>query len=144
MNKMKVKEGEATSAYHAKLEKWTAKEMQLNVLHEEIINKREAMLRTSRNLLTAQEDMPVNSTEAAIRNDRLLKDFADQDEQLTEELTELPSPRFANLQSNYWSMVTNMFPIWEKSLEESSSSRDVRTGAQSSSRLSATAKLSGV
>ncbi|CAL1541016.1 unnamed protein product [Lymnaea stagnalis] len=111
---------EKDSSYNTKLEMWTSKEAQLNLLHEEIINKREALLRSSKNFLHkgSQNELPISNTDAAIRNDKIIKDINSLEKQLNQSLTEPLSPRFANLQANYWSMVNNMFPIWKKSLDE--------------------------
>ncbi|XP_059154819.1 centrosomal protein 15 kDa-like [Physella acuta] len=111
---------QAQSLNQARLEKWTNRELQLTILHEEIINKREALLRTSKNFLqkTPLQDLPLNNVDAAIRNDRLLKDINQVEAVLNDSLFEAQSPKFAYLQANYWSMVKNMYPIWQKSLDE--------------------------
>ncbi|CAG5123325.1 unnamed protein product [Candidula unifasciata] len=119
MSTMKLDvEGTATS-FHARLEHLIARELQLNVLHEEIINKREALLGASRNMLhkTAGQDAVLSNTDATIRNGKLLKDVQSLEE-TSKHLQEPVSPSFAYLQANYKSMVENMFPIWQKSLEE--------------------------
>ncbi|BFZ02414.1 hypothetical protein BsWGS_05453 [Bradybaena similaris] len=120
MTTMKLNVAEAVPSYHGRLEQWITKELQLNVLHEEIINKREALLRTSSNLLhkTARQEPLFNHTDATIRNEKLLKDLQSLETFLSESQQEPVSSSFAYLQANYKSMVENMFPIWQKSLEE--------------------------
>ncbi|RUS80058.1 hypothetical protein EGW08_012175 [Elysia chlorotica] len=115
-----------TENYHNKLEKWTSKDMQLITLHEEIITKREALLRTSRNLLHDRppEDMFLNDTDAALRSDRMMKDFVSLEETLDGGLNAQKSPRFSTLQANHWSMVNNMYPLWERAMKDEIPTRD--------------------
>lgn len=137
---MKMSKGKSYSSadetvnYHNKLEKWTSKEMQLNTLHEEIITKREALLRTSRNLLhdVLPDQTLLDDTDAALRNDRMMKDFEYLEEALENGLHVQKSPRFQTLQANYWSMVNNMYPLWERALADEIPTRDhSATGAKS-------------
>uniref|UniRef100_A0A2C9M5B7 Uncharacterized protein n=1 Tax=Biomphalaria glabrata TaxID=6526 RepID=A0A2C9M5B7_BIOGL len=84
------------------------------------LNKRETLLRTSKNFLqrVSIDDLPVSDSEASLRNTALKQHINDLDAKIDESLSEQQSPRFSYLQTNYWSMVRNMFPIWKKSLEE--------------------------
>ncbi|KAH9513476.1 hypothetical protein Btru_033157 [Bulinus truncatus] len=84
------------------------------------IIKREALIRTSKNYFqrVSKEDLPISNTEAFLRNNALLQNINDLDTKIHESLNDQMSPRFANLQANYWSMVRNMLPIWKKSLDE--------------------------
>ncbi|GFR73307.1 chromosome 3 open reading frame 14 [Elysia marginata] len=118
-----------TINYHNKLEKWTDKEMQLNTLHEEIVTKREALLRTSRNMLHDQhpEERFLNDTEAALRNDRMVKDFKTLEESLDDGIHAQKSPRFTALQANYWSMINNMYPLWERAMADEIPTKESNT-----------------
>ncbi|GFN76089.1 chromosome 3 open reading frame 14 [Plakobranchus ocellatus] len=131
MKKVKSAADESVN-YHNKLEKWTSKEMQLNTLHEEIITRREALLRTSRNLLHDRppEEALLNDTDAALRNDRMMKDFASLEETMDEGLHAQKSPRLTTLQANYWSMVNNMYPLWERALKDDIPTRDSNAAAK--------------
>ncbi|KAK3785653.1 hypothetical protein RRG08_023908 [Elysia crispata] len=132
--------------YHNKLEKWTSKEMQLVTLHEEVITKREALLRTSRNLLHDRppEEMFLNDTDAALRSDRMMKDFATLEEALDDGLHAQKSPRFSTLQTNYWSMVNNMYPLWERAMADEIPTRDSNVTDARSRRDLAWSSLSRV
>uniref|UniRef100_A0A0B7B287 Uncharacterized protein n=1 Tax=Arion vulgaris TaxID=1028688 RepID=A0A0B7B287_9EUPU len=130
MNRMKPQELKGMSFYHERLEHWTTKEMQLNVLHEEIINKREAFLGTTRSILhnKTREESQLSNQDAAARNDKLIKDIHYLEDYLTDRQQEPITHRIANLHANYKSMVENMFPIWQKSMEELQSRPGVTRG----------------
>ncbi|KAI8795516.1 hypothetical protein BgiBS90_003283 [Biomphalaria glabrata] len=108
------------NSFKEKTQVWASKEIQLKNLQEEILNKRETLLRTSKNFLqrVSIDDLPVSDSEASLRNTALKQHINDLDAKIDESLSEQQSPRFSYLQTNYWSMVRNMFPIWKKSLEE--------------------------
>lgn len=100
-----------------------SREEQLNLLHQEILMKQEALLHTSSTLLclgphgtmTASLASPVD---ASVRNAKLLKDINSLDQELRAHLNSVPSPRFVTLQNNYWSMVRSLLPLWKQSLPD--------------------------
>ncbi|KAK7093846.1 hypothetical protein V1264_007533 [Littorina saxatilis] len=104
------------------------RENQLNLLHQEILMRREGLLHTSGNSLRQSTHSlastgTVGPADASIRNARLLKDVELLNQTLQEELNMAPSPRFVTLQNNYWSMVRGLLPLWEQSLPGQRSSQ---------------------
>ncbi|XP_046571538.1 uncharacterized protein C3orf14 homolog [Haliotis rubra] len=111
--------------YGSRVEKWTMKEMQLNRLHEEIIAKRESLLHSAGAYLRQQVDKrgpaPSNTQtidEITVRNERLIKDLRDTEWRLAQEAGKPPDTKFLTLQSNYWSMIRSMEPLWKEGMAQ--------------------------
>ncbi|XP_060591868.1 centrosomal protein 15 kDa-like [Ruditapes philippinarum] len=102
------------------LSQWTAREMQLVRLHEEILSRREALMNCSLAYSQSQNNMTLTGTltteQAFIRNQKLLKDIKVAKEDVYESLNAAPTPRFMTLQKNYWSMVKSQVPMWEQDI----------------------------
>ncbi|XP_041378185.1 uncharacterized protein LOC121390435 [Gigantopelta aegis] len=116
-------------SYQATVEKWTAKEMQLNRLHEEIVGQRESLMRTTgsynlqqskrgRDTLSMTNTLPLSPTDATRRNNQFIQDVEHCEQLLMKKANTPPSSRFVTLQSNYMSMMTGMFPLWLRSCSE--------------------------
>ncbi|KAK3105640.1 hypothetical protein FSP39_002451 [Pinctada imbricata] len=110
-------------SYLGRVAEWTDREMQLARLHEEILARREMNLSYSIAYIQSQRDRRkredlVDVDKARQRNDKYLQDIVAKRNELHNESCNPPSPRLTTLQSNYWAMVKNMRPLWERSLEE--------------------------
>ncbi|KAK6177593.1 hypothetical protein SNE40_015663 [Patella caerulea] len=108
------------SSYTSKVEEWTEREMQLNRLHEEILAKRESLLRTSTNYFKQQNhtgrDRLNITNNATLRNKSLIEDIEELEDEIIAENDEGPAPKFLLLKNNYWSMVKGMLPLWEEAI----------------------------
>ncbi|XP_048250293.1 uncharacterized protein LOC124110792 [Haliotis rufescens] len=111
--------------YGSRVEKWTMREMQLNRLHEEIIARRESLLHSTGAFLRQQVDKkgtvpPITHTldEITVRNERLIKDLRDTEWRLAQEAEKPADTKFLTLQSNYWSMIRSMEPLWKESMAQ--------------------------
>ncbi|KAK2161578.1 hypothetical protein LSH36_114g01028 [Paralvinella palmiformis] len=97
------------------LKKWVDMELELSRKHEEIIMRREALLRGTECYFSS-EDLQASSfivdiRKAEERNENLMRN-------INESLTNIRrdrntnSPGFETITKNYWSMVKSIFPVW--------------------------------
>lgn len=125
------------------VEKWLQKELELNRKHEEILMRREAMLRGTETYYDSQEQRSssfiADFSKAKSRNEEFLQGLDDLSQCLKEDLMTARSPKFNTVRNNYWTMVRNMFPEWHNEYQEyvqrhGPSLPDVPAGRQSGRR----------
>ncbi|KAK2191405.1 hypothetical protein NP493_53g09030 [Ridgeia piscesae] len=98
------------------VEKWLAKEVELNQRHEELLMRREAILRGAETYYDTQDDRAASFisdySKAMTRNKQLLEDIKQCEANLSDDVSEPDHTNFGILKKNYWSMVKSIFPVW--------------------------------
>ncbi|KAI0212531.1 hypothetical protein LSAT2_002544 [Lamellibrachia satsuma] len=114
------------------VEKWLAKEVELNQRHEDLLMRREAILRGAETYYDTKDDRAASFisdyAKAMTRNKHLLADIKRCQADLTEEVCGPDHSNFHILKKNYWSMVKSIFPVWyEEQLRQQQRSKSTTT-----------------
>ncbi|XP_071962080.1 uncharacterized protein [Antedon mediterranea] len=102
------------------VDSWLEREMELNKSHEDILTRREALLRNSEWQLGANEaknsNLALSWTRAKKRNQILLQKLSKAEDILKQGTNS--SRTFTDLQASYWKMVEKQLPEWKQEVKK--------------------------
>ncbi|ESO91181.1 hypothetical protein LOTGIDRAFT_203100 [Lottia gigantea] len=119
-----------------KIDNWIEREIQLNILHEELLEQRESLLKNTKNYFQEQSTRlgpgssfrPDITNNATLRNRSLLEDIECLEDKIDQDINKVDTSRFITLKNNYWSMVKGLLPIWEETV--GMSTKDLKSSPQ--------------
>ncbi|XP_070578893.1 centrosomal protein 15-like [Ptychodera flava] len=96
------------------------REIELNQLHEDILSRREVLLRHSEwrlgHLERKRADSAANSALAKQRNKTLLEDITKVQSEFRGRASKGPSPKLQAFQESYHAMLESEIPVWKEGL----------------------------